>query len=175
MNLEHWTVHYTSVSVWQVADFVTHQAVKEDGLLPTWQTQALHPSRTPARDPPGGPSTGPQQPPSTSVRDPSGRPPTWKRSRGSGQPPPGAAGQGPSEGADQPGTPQSVLAADPFGHVVRYSKEAIRLEEAAATLEQDMIKGVLGRGALGAVFEARWGSGHLVFLWMVLCIWKVLR
>ncbi|CAL8462640.1 g2173 [Coccomyxa elongata] len=43
-------------------------------------------------------------------------------------------------------------------------EEAIRLAEEAAALEENMIKGVLGRGALGAVFEARMPCGRLVAL-----------
>ena len=100
----------------------------------------MHPSKTPA------PalvdlSTGPQQPPTTTASDHSGEPPTGNRNRRSDQHPPGAA-----EGAEQPG---SLLAADPLGHV------AMQMEEAAAALAEDMITGILGRGALGLVFEAR--------------------
>ena len=72
------------------------------------------------------------------------------------QPPPGGAGQGPSElGADPPGTPQSVLALNPFGPATSESKEAIQLAQVAATVDLDWIRGVVGRGALGAVFKAR--------------------
>lgn len=139
----------------QVVDFISHQALKESGLWPTWDTLLVHPPSETAPDPSGGPSTGPQQPPSRSARDPSRRPPTGKRSHGSSQPPHGAVALGPAEGADPPGTLQSVLSPYAFGHAVRDSKEAIRLAEEAAALEENMIKGVLGRGALGAVFEAR--------------------
>ncbi|BDA46513.1 hypothetical protein COCOBI_08-6070 [Coccomyxa sp. Obi] len=75
----------------------------------------------------------------------------------------------PSEGfaeldSNLPGTLQSGLTADPSGHAVNLSSEAIQLAQIAAALEPDWIKGVLGRGALGAVFEARLPCGRSVAL-----------
>ncbi len=66
------------------------------------------------------------------------------------------AGQAPSElRADLLGLAQSALALNAIGPATSQGKGATHLAQVAATVELDWIRGVVGRGFMGAVFKAR--------------------
>ena len=121
-------------------DFITHQALSQEGLGAKWTTLNEHLPRNAmaAAGGVGGSTT---------------------MARGSSfaqQPPAGGAGQGPSElGVDLLGTPQSALAMSAIGPATSQGKEATHLAQVAATVELDWIRGVVGRGFMGAVFKTR--------------------